>query len=272
MVDPCIELIDFSLSCEWSNISTMIIELTIAAIMAIGLSIFFYRRQEYQRKKIDQLFLHQQMLKYKRHEQITENISNILNNLKRYFERMNEKVELYYTNPAQDKDWILSSIKDYFTQIENDSKNMSGFLSKYLQDIDIRLEQEIQQYLKMITTINFKKYKHKQFMKKSQEIIKNTDRLIDLNKQISDEYKQNEFWGKDFESATDKTSLSKIHKLEKEKKEQENKLTKLDFTYWYKDQFSHTDNLKKKYDLQKKLILDKITEIDNEIERLKSEE
>ena len=272
MVEPCINLIDFSLNCEWSNISTMIVELTIAGIMAIGLSIFFYRRQDYQRKKIDMLFLHQQNLKYNRHIQITENISKILYVLKNHFETMNKSIDYYLTSTSSSRDLMLDSIRNGSIRITEDSKKLSYFLSKYRQEIDLSLELKIETYLKSITNINFENNKSDQFMTKSTQIIKQTEDLITLNKQISDAYRQNEFWGKNFKVITDEKKISKINKLENEKIEEKDNLQKLEYKYWNEDQHPHNEDLKKNYEYERKILENKINDINDKIKKLKFDE
>ena len=52
MVEDCPSLLEWSLNCEISNLSTMILELIIAFIFAGVLSFYFYKRQKKDAKKI----------------------------------------------------------------------------------------------------------------------------------------------------------------------------------------------------------------------------
>ena len=271
MVEPCLSLIDFSVTCEWSNISTMIIELTIAGIMAIGLSIFFYRRQDHQRRKIDRLFLHQQQLKFDRHIHITENISRILKEIKSHFEVIQELVDYQHNSASSSKNMVSSPIDIHSKVIVENLEQLEKFLLKYQEDIDITFDSEIQIILKSVGNFDFKNPKPDQFILKSKEIIEKIEYLINLNEEISENYQQNEFWGKDFTNKTDKETISKMNNLEKKEKEERKKLTELNDKFWKDNQHPHNEDLEKNYQRQKKISENKIVDINNELKKLKNE-
>ena len=111
MVIPC-ELWQLGFDCEISNNSAMVTELILALIFGIGLSIFFYKRQEIQRKKIDKIILNQHKVKKERLEFFLKNHPNFLADAKTYidFFRKNRKSEDEKIQHESEMNKILAKI------------------------------------------------------------------------------------------------------------------------------------------------------------------
>jgi len=94
---------------EWDilNWQAMIIELTIAGVVAIGLSIFFYRRQEKERKRIDSIIIEQEKSKKNRRE---FSISFIRSTLPEFEFLINNREEL--------KKKLLKNIRDVIVDMD----------------------------------------------------------------------------------------------------------------------------------------------------------
>ncbi|MFY9300038.1 MAG: hypothetical protein WAO91_02450 [Candidatus Nitrosotenuis sp.] len=75
---------EIAFHCEMTNNATMMLEITVGAIAATILSVFFYRRQETQRKKIDEIITNQESLRKKRIEHIVADLSVYLHSAREY--------------------------------------------------------------------------------------------------------------------------------------------------------------------------------------------
>ncbi|MCA9813260.1 MAG: hypothetical protein KC483_10445 [Nitrosarchaeum sp.] len=176
---------------EWDllNWQTMIIELIIAGVLAVVLSLYFYRRQEKKKKKIDKLLLHQQKIKLERHLHTASTITIILTELKSHFQTLNGLME-YYNITTRRKDLISKPIQIHSDIIVETSQKLDRFVTKHTEDVSIKLESEIQIFLKSISNFDFHNTILDQFIPRSNNIIKTIDSLIELNEDDFNMYKQ----------------------------------------------------------------------------------
>ena len=71
-----------------TNNATMITEITIGIIAATILSVFFYRRQEAQRKKINEIITKQDDIRKKRIDYVIQELSVYLYSAQQYINRV----------------------------------------------------------------------------------------------------------------------------------------------------------------------------------------
>ena len=120
MVDPC-GLFEIALDCEMTNNATMSVEITIGLIAATVLSVIFYKRQETQRKKIDEVITNQENLRKKRINYVVADLSVYLHSAKVYLNRV---IKTRNEKKSSDKQLHEAVSESIFSQIVNDAINI----------------------------------------------------------------------------------------------------------------------------------------------------
>ena len=110
---------------EWDvlNWQAMIIELTIAGAVAIGLSIFFYRRQEKERKRIDSIIIEQEKSKKTRQDFSINVIRSYLPDIEYLINEREQKKKELLENLDQ-AHHISDILKNNLERLEYDLKNL----------------------------------------------------------------------------------------------------------------------------------------------------
>jgi len=122
---------------EWDllNWQTLIIELIIAGIMAISLSIFFYRRQEAERKRIDRIILEQENFDRKRARFATWYIKGELQ-IGKGFVNLTDTFHVDGEKAHDHMIWLMSNA-------ENTFKNIITLLGMYGDVLDTVLVRDL---------------------------------------------------------------------------------------------------------------------------------
>ena len=110
---------------EWDilNWQAMIIELSIAGAVAIGLSIFFYRRQEKERKRIDSIIIEQDKSKKTRQDFSINVIRSYLPDIEYLINECEQKKKELLENLKQGRP-ISNILADNLEFLKNDLKNL----------------------------------------------------------------------------------------------------------------------------------------------------
>ena len=121
---------------EWDllNWHAMIIELSIAGGLAVILSVFFYRRQEHQRKQIDDIIIGEDKHHKRRHDFEILRIRNMINPIK---EMLIEFEDDYNLKPIDVIDLkIRPDIANYIQKIADEYEKISIVLDKSTDVLD----------------------------------------------------------------------------------------------------------------------------------------
>lgn len=136
---------------EWDilNWQAMIIELTIAGAVAIGLSIFFYRRQEKERKRIDSIIIEQEKSKKTRQDFSINVIRSYLSDIEYLINEREQKKKELLENLKQGRP-ISNILADNLEFLKNNLKNLKFQVSISADVLEPHYVEEMRHLIEII--------------------------------------------------------------------------------------------------------------------------